>query len=73
MGNIEFTQEHSYAEKCEITNNSLAFKSITFPQYKGGYYLESYGIMFEKKPKCFHRFFMRVLLGFKWKDNESTL
>jgi hypothetical protein len=31
-----------------------------------------YGILIslEKKPNVVHRFFMRVLLGFKWKDKQ---
>lgn len=41
-------------------------------KYVGGYLIGegdcSYMFMFKKKPKAVHRFFMRLLLCFKWVD-----
>lgn len=43
--------------------------TISVPKYVGSYNLGFLKISFTYKPCWFHRFFMKILLGFKWVDD----
>ena len=52
--------------------NDRVFSS---PEYKGCYQLGkkpyTHSICFKHKPKWIHRFFMKLLLGWEWKNIEN--
>jgi hypothetical protein len=55
-------------------NNVPDFNDSTIPDYKGVYQLgkgnSTFNISFQHKPFFIHRWFMRLLLGFKWVDKK---
>lgn len=54
-------------------HGEMLFTEIKTPEYKGKYCLggeTGVCFYFEKKPFFIHRWFMRLLLGFKWYNNE---
>lgn len=70
---MEIMNEFSYVEKCAITDSLPKYKMIyEMPNYIGYYKIGNYHIMFEKRPTYLKRFFMNLLLGFKWYNNEIS-
>jgi hypothetical protein len=52
---------------------TIRFNNLARPKYVGRLIIGGeYGLLIslEKKPNVVHRFFMRVLLGFEWRDEQ---
>ena len=51
-------------------NLDTMYSIVKSPIYVGDYHLGGLAIGFEKKPSWWHRFWMRVCLGWIWKDRH---
>lgn len=58
----------------EVLNSEkpfVGYKSFTIKKNAGSYVVgKSFHIYFDKKPKSVHRFFTKLLLGWKWNDQK---
>ena len=55
----------------ELVMRASEVPHIKVPKQAGSYKIgKSFHIFFEKKPKSFHRFFTKLLLGWEWKDQK---
>jgi hypothetical protein len=54
-------------------SNTRHNTDIIVPQYAGAYMINNNASFnLTKKPNAFHRFFTKLLLGWKWQDSIST-
>ena len=55
-----------------IEIEEIEYKIYTPPKTVGTYYIgdsfSAFHIALTKKPSLFHRYFMKLFLGFKWED-----
>ena len=67
----ESKQEEYKGLDIEMVERSSEIHSIVKPNQAGSYKVgKSFHIFFEKKPNSFHRFFTKLLLGWKWHDQK---
>ncbi len=73
------TNLYHYSPYNTTDNKNCLIKGIEIPKYAGAYditgqggikYPHSINFSFHKKPFFIHRFFARILLGWKWVDSE---
>jgi hypothetical protein len=67
----ETKQEEFTGLEEEMIQRSGEIHSIFKPNQAGSYRVgKSFHIFFEKKPNLLHRFFTKLLLGWKWHDQK---
>jgi hypothetical protein len=67
----ETKQEEFAGLETEMIQRSGEVHSIVKPIQAGSYKVgKSFHIFFEKKPNSLHRFFAKLLLGWKWHDQK---
>jgi len=54
----------------EMGNTHPAYNYLEIPIYVGYYMLGGVYVNLTKKPNIIHRFFMNLLLGWKWTDTK---
>jgi hypothetical protein len=68
----ETKQEEFIGLELEMVQRSGEVPNIKGIQKQVGYYKigKSFHVFFEQKPKAIHRYFTKLLLGWKWHDQK---